>query len=97
LDLGGFDTRYRLASDYDLMLRALEVAGLKSAALPRTLVRMRSGGASQASLGALWRHNREAWAAGRAAGVLNMGYTAFLALKWSRKIGQFLPTPGRKR
>jgi hypothetical protein len=28
---------------------------------------------------------------------LNMGYTAFLALKWSRKIGQFLPTPGRKR
>lgn len=93
LDLGGFDTRYRLASDYDLMLRALAVAGLPSVALPVTLVRMRSGGASQASLGALWRHNREAWTAGREAGVLRHGFAAFLAGKWGRKIPQIFSRP----
>jgi glycosyltransferase involved in cell wall biosynthesis len=91
--LGGFDTRYRLASDYDLMLRALEPGGLKSKAVPVTLVRMRSGGASQASLGALWRHNREAWTAASEAGVFRSGFASFLARKWGRKVPQLFLRP----
>jgi glycosyltransferase involved in cell wall biosynthesis len=95
LDLGGFDTRYRLAADYDLMLRALFVTGLKSKALPGTLVRMRSGGASQASLSALWLHNREAWTAARACGATTDPFPVFLAKKWGYKIPQVFrrPTP----
>lgn len=88
LDLGGFDTRYRLAADYDLMLRVLEKAHLRSTALPLTLVRMRSGGASQASLVALWRHNREAWTSAKAAGLVGGSFLAFLARKWGRKFPQ---------
>ncbi|HTB22805.1 MAG TPA: glycosyltransferase family 2 protein [bacterium] len=90
LDLGGFDLRYRLAADYDLMLRALEQAQLRSVALPLCLVRMRSGGASQASLGALWRHNREAWSAATAAGTVRCSFGRFLARKWSHKWRQVL-------
>lgn len=90
LDLGGFDTKYRLAADYDLMLRALEIAHLHSTALPVTLVRMRSGGASQASLAALWRHNREAWVAARAAGAVQSSFLGFVARKWKHKLPQLL-------
>lgn len=94
LDLGGFDTKYRLAADYDLMLRALEIAHLSSIALPVALVRMRSGGASQASLAALWRHNKEAWAAGRAAGVVRSSFPGFVARKWKHKLPQLLGREG---
>jgi glycosyltransferase involved in cell wall biosynthesis len=95
LQLGGFDTRYSLAADYDLMLRALAVEGLKSRALPVALVRMRSGGASQASFSALWRHNREAWRALSAAGQSRLGFAGFLAGKWGRKLPQlFVKPPG---
>jgi glycosyltransferase involved in cell wall biosynthesis len=94
LDLGGFNTRYRLAADYDLMLRALVVGRLASKAVPVKLVRMRSGGASQASLGALWRHNREAWAAAREAGALRAGFAAFVAQKWGRKVPQLFRRSG---
>jgi glycosyltransferase involved in cell wall biosynthesis len=93
LELGGFNTTYRLAADYDLMLRALEVARLKSIPLPLTLVRMRSGGASQASFKALWRHNRESWTAARAAGVVTSAFPSFLAKKWARKIPQVFRRP----
>lgn len=87
LDLGGFDTRYSLAADYDLMLKALEFARLRSTVVPRTLVRMRAGGASQASLDAVWRRNREAWRAARAAGMAST-FAGFLARRWSRKLPQ---------
>jgi glycosyltransferase involved in cell wall biosynthesis len=93
LDLGGFDTRYRLAADFDLILRALEVAHLRSTVVPRTLVRMQSGGASQAGWGALWRHNREAWMAARSAGITRASFAVFLADKLGRKIPQLIRRP----
>lgn len=88
LDLGGFDIQYRLASDYDLMLRFLTSPGSHSVPLPLTLVRMQSGGASQASLGAVWRHNREAWAAARAAGATRASFPLFIARKIGNKVPQ---------
>lgn len=93
LDLGGFNTRYRLAADYDLMLRSLAVAGLPSQALGVTLVRMRAGGASQASLRAMWQHNREAWTAARTSGVYQGGFAGFVARKIGRKLPQLLARP----
>lgn len=59
LELGGFDLRYRLASDFDLMMRALDGAGMTAAYVPRELVLMRVGGATNASVGNVLRQNME--------------------------------------
>jgi len=44
---GGYDTVYRRQSDFELTMRFLAVHKIKSAYIPRVLVRMRSGGASR--------------------------------------------------
>lgn len=59
LEIGGFDLRYRLASDFDLMMRALDGAGMTTAYVPRELVLMRVGGATNASAGNVLRQNME--------------------------------------
>jgi glycosyltransferase involved in cell wall biosynthesis len=58
-DAGGFDLRYRLAADFDLMLRLLEVRRIPSAYAPVDAVRMRTGGATGASVRSVIRQNRE--------------------------------------
>jgi glycosyltransferase involved in cell wall biosynthesis len=63
--VGGFDLRYRLAADYDFMLRALELADFAAVHVPRVLVDMGAGGLSSASLRARVRHNLEALASRR--------------------------------
>jgi glycosyltransferase involved in cell wall biosynthesis len=59
LSLGGFDLRYKLASDFDLMMRALDGAGMTATYVPRELVLMRVGGATNASIGNVLRQNLE--------------------------------------
>lgn len=44
---GGYDLSYRRQSDFELTLRFLAVHKIKSAYIPKILVHMRSGGASQ--------------------------------------------------
>lgn len=44
---GGYDLTYRRQSDFELTMRFLAVRKIKSAYIPRVLVRMRSGGASR--------------------------------------------------
>ena len=48
--LGGFDTRYRIAADYDTVLRFMSVGKIRAAYIPEVLVRMRVGGISNRSL-----------------------------------------------
>jgi glycosyltransferase involved in cell wall biosynthesis len=60
--LGGFNTRYRIAADYDSVIRFLLMAGLKTTYLPEVLVRMRVGGASNRSLKNIIRKSREDYA-----------------------------------
>lgn len=43
---GGFDEQFRIAADYELMLRFLEANKISGVYLPKTLVRMRYGGMS---------------------------------------------------
>ncbi|MCS7035861.1 MAG: glycosyltransferase family 2 protein [Saprospiraceae bacterium] len=87
--LGAYDTRLRLSADYELMLRFLYKYRLTAAYLPRVLVRMRTGGMSNASLRQRWRANQEdrlAWQMNNLApGPLT------LWLKPLRKIPQFWP------
>ena len=56
--LGGFDLSYRIAADYDCMLRFL-ANGIQVAYLPQVLVKMRLGGASNKSLKNIWLKSRE--------------------------------------
>lgn len=58
--VGSFDLRYRVAADYDFMLRALEVCDFKAARIDRVLIDMGAGGLSTTGIGARVRHNLEA-------------------------------------
>lgn len=85
--VGGFDTRYRIAADYDLVLRLFQAPGLNAVYLPRVLVKMRVGGVSNRSLRNLVRKSREDLEALRRNGVGGLGT---LALKNLSKVHQFL-------
>lgn len=56
---GGFDLSFRMAADFEMSLRLLDVAKLKSTYIPEVLVRMRTGGASNRGFASVVRNNRE--------------------------------------
>jgi glycosyltransferase involved in cell wall biosynthesis len=58
---GGFDTAFRIAADYDFMLRILKSGELRMTYIPQVLVKMRVGGVSNRSLANLLRKSREDW------------------------------------
>jgi glycosyltransferase involved in cell wall biosynthesis len=84
---------YRLdlgtAADYELMLRFLLVQKIRVKYIPRVLVKMRTGGASNASLGARWRANRMDRKAWEVNGLKPYPWT--LIAKPLRKLGQWWP------
>lgn len=59
IESGGFDLRYRLAADYELMFRLLKIERRPSLYLPQTLVRMRLGGQTNQSLVNILVGNKE--------------------------------------
>ena len=56
--LGGFNTKYAISADFELMLRFIEVAGLRNLYINRYFVKMRMGGESNNSLRNIIRGNR---------------------------------------
>ena len=56
--LGSFNTKYAVSADFELMLRFIEVAGLRNRYVNRYFVRMRMGGESTKSLRNIIRGNR---------------------------------------
>jgi glycosyltransferase len=85
-DWGGYDIRYRIAADYDAMLRYLVKGQIKLAYIPEVLVKMRVGGESNRSLGRILLKSSEDLQAIRQNGVGGVGT---LALKNLRKLPQF--------
>jgi len=83
---GGFDTNFRIAADYDAILRYFGQGKIQPAYIPRVLVKMRLGGESNRSLGRIWLKTREDYTALRRNGVGGLG-----ALIWKNvsKVGQF--------
>lgn len=67
--LGGFDTRYRIAADYDSVVRFFGAGGIRPAYIPKLLIRMRVGGVSNRSLVTIWRKSSEDFAIMRRNGV----------------------------
>jgi len=60
---GGFDLQFHLQADFELTMRLLEVHHIRSVHIPRVLVRMRVGGATNSSLGNILKGNLEAYRA----------------------------------
>lgn len=83
--LGGFDTSYRIAADYDCMLRFL-TRGIKVVYTPQVLVKMRLGGESNRSLKSILRKSREDY---RVLKANRVGGLRALAWKNFSKLPQF--------
>ncbi|WP_088655204.1 glycosyltransferase family 2 protein [Geofilum rhodophaeum] len=84
--IGNFDTSFRIAADYDWLLRALSVKDLRVNHLPEVMVNMQAGGVSNGSLRGLLQKSLEDYRALRKNRV--GGWYSLLA-KNLRKIGQF--------
>ncbi len=83
---GLFSLKLKSAADYELMLRFLFKVKISTTYLQDTLVRMRVGGMSNASLANRWRANREDREAWRMNGVTPYPWT--LLFKPLRKVSQ---------
>jgi len=87
--LGGFNLQYRIAADYDNMLRLLsggDGQGIQAAYIPEVLVRMRTGGVSNRSLRNILQKSREDLLIARRNHV---GGLMTIAMKNLSKVGQF--------
>jgi glycosyltransferase involved in cell wall biosynthesis len=91
--LGPFRTELRIAADYEFMLRVLQAKGRSAAYLPEVLVKMRTGGASNRSIGNILKANRECYQAWRmngygpltgASAVLRKPFTKLKQLRITR-------------
>lgn len=58
IKLGAFKTQYAVSADFELMLRFIEVAGLRNRYISRYFVKMRMGGESNGTLRNIIRGNR---------------------------------------
>jgi glycosyltransferase involved in cell wall biosynthesis len=83
---GAYDTRYRIAADYDAILRWFG-SGIRSAYIPEVLVKMRVGGESNRSLERILLKSKEDLTALRQNKIGGIGT---LALKNISKLPQFL-------
>lgn len=84
--IGGFDTRYQIAADYDSILRLFSLPDFHSQYIPNVLVKMRLGGASNRSLKNIFLKSREDLDALKRA---NIGGVFTLLMKNFRKLSQF--------
>ncbi|MBL4871534.1 MAG: glycosyltransferase [Robiginitomaculum sp.] len=85
--LGLYDTSFKIAADYDAMLRWLGAGKIKLAYIPEVLVKMRVGGESNKSISKILQKSREDY---RAIKSNNIGGYGTLAIKNLSKIKQFI-------
>ena len=83
---GGFDLSYKIAADYDFMLRVLKDKSLKFSYVPEVITKMRVGGASNRSLKNMIQKTKEDY---RAATTNNVGGILTILQKNTSKIKQF--------
>jgi glycosyltransferase involved in cell wall biosynthesis len=85
--MGSFDTRYRIAADYDNILRILWRGEVKAAYIPEVMVRMRLGGMSNVSVISMLQKSLEDYTAMRRNGIGGLGT---ILLKNLTKLPQFV-------
>jgi glycosyltransferase involved in cell wall biosynthesis len=79
--VGSFDTNYRIAGDYESILRIFRLPNLRCHYLPQVLVRMRTGGMSNKSVANLWRKTSEDYRALRQHGIGGLGSVLYKNLR----------------
>lgn len=84
---GAYDASYRIAADYDAILRWFSRENLRPVYIPEVLVKMRLGGESNRSMTRILRKSREDYRALKKNGIGGFG-----ALAWKNlgKVGQFI-------
>jgi len=87
---GPFNTDFKIAADYELMLRFLFKRGISAAYLPEVLVKMRVGGKSNKDLGSILAKSREDY---RILKMHGAGGLRALLFKNILKIPQFFARP----
>lgn len=85
--VGGFNTRYRIAADYDHILRVFSIPLLNPVYIPEVLVKMRLGGSSNRSLSNIIRKSREDFSALKRNRIGGVGTLVWKNLS---KLGQFI-------
>ncbi|WP_373032903.1 glycosyltransferase family 2 protein [Sulfurovum sp.] len=83
---GGFDTSFKIAADYDSILRFLGREGITTRYIPEVLVKMRVGGASNKSIRNIMMKTKEDF---RAIRNNCMGHVGSLIYKNISKLPQF--------
>lgn len=89
---GGFDLSYRIASDFELMMRFLEINMIRVRYVPEVWVKMRLGGTSNNSLKNIWMANQEILRALRSHG-LSVNPIFFFCRKLISRGKQFFRRP----
>jgi glycosyltransferase involved in cell wall biosynthesis len=94
--IGYYQTDYKIAADYELLMRMMFTHKINSVYVPKTFVYMRTGGVSNQTLKSRYVLNREIVRACRENGVqTNM---VLLSLKYFSKVGEYIkPALGRSR
>jgi glycosyltransferase len=87
-EFGGFDSSYKIAADYDLIMRFLAKHKISTAYLPEVTIKMRAGGKSNKSLNNIFRKSSEDYKALKQNDFPFPLYT--LVCKNIRKLPQFL-------
>jgi glycosyltransferase involved in cell wall biosynthesis len=86
--VGDYSLDYKIAADYEMLIRLLSIEGISYTYIPKPLIKMRFGGASSANLGRVWRLNCEIVHACRRNGIWTM--LPLLLLKLPKKLaGRF--------
>lgn len=88
---GGFDLSYKIAADYELLLRMFEVNKLNTTYIPRILVHMRLGGETNRSLQNIVAQNSEIWKALKAHDM-NPSLGSFFSRKIRNRLSQYFIT-----
>lgn len=89
---GGFDLRFPIAADMELMARLLEVHRVRSTYINKVLVHMRMGGTTNRSLRNIVQQNREIWGALKLH-RLTPSLPSFIGRKLFARARQFLARP----
>lgn len=84
---GFFNTDFRIAADYELMLRFFEKSKISSHYIPEVLIKMRVGGVSNRNLKNIFRKTSEDYKAWKVNNLCGGGYT--ILRKNISKIPQF--------
>ena len=81
-----FNTSYKIAADFEFLVRTIFVGRIKTHYIKKDFVTMRSGGASNSGASSHWQINRDHQKALKENGVYSNIF--FLALRYVYKVGE---------